>query len=104
MTADTAADIAEAFLELRSAFGVPATLPGSAVVVVMDESTLSRTLSEGGWTQDGEVQGKVLLADLPGALTIGATAEYKGQPYRVKEVATQPGALVGEFTLRPTKR
>lgn len=110
MTAATATGIAEAFAELRESFGVPISFAGETVSAIVDETEFGRELSNGGFSDDAEVRCKVLLSDLTFTPTQGdgttkpTAAVYKSTAFKVAKAAIQPGALVGEFTLRPSRR
>lgn len=104
MTATTASAIAEAFREHRNAFGVSITFGATTITAIVAESEFSRELEAGGFADAGELQSKVLLADLPGVPEIGSAVTYQEKTYRVDKRAIQPGGLIGEFTLRPARR
>lgn len=104
MTAETASNLAEAFRELRDAFGVSVTFGTVEITAVVAEAEFGRELAAGGFAETGDIQCKILLADLPVQPTIGSSAAYNGRTFRVQSVAIQPGSLIGEFTLRPAKR
>lgn len=104
MTGSTAEALAEAFRELRSAFGVSITFGETTITAIVAESELSRELVAGGFADSGEIQVKALLDDLPATPEIGSAATYNGTNYKVDKRAIQPGGLIGEFTLRPARR
>lgn len=104
MSPATAQSLAAAFVELRSAFGVPVTIGGEAITAVAAENELSRELVEGGFADEGEVEIKVLLSDLATLPSRGTACAYSGRSYRVQTMRIQPGGLIGEYVLRPSKR
>lgn len=104
MTAETANTLAEAFREHRDAFGVSITFGTTTITGIVAESQFTRELVEGGFSEAGTYQCKVLLEDLPGNPVIGSPVVYQDRPFKVSSVAIQPGSLVGEFEIRPAKR
>ena len=104
MTAETASALAEAFREHRDAFGVSVTFGSTTITAIVGESEFSRELVEGGFAESGNLQSKVLLADLPAVPEIGSAVTYHTRPFKVASRAIQPGGLVGEFELRPANR
>ena len=104
MTSETASAIAEAFREHRDAFGVAITFGSTAITAIVAESEFSRELVAGGFAEAGELQAKVLLADLATVPALGSAVTYQSNSYRVEKRAIQPGGLIGEFSLRPAKR
>lgn len=104
MTAETASTLAEAFREHRDAFGVSLTLGETTVTALVKDSAMSRELVEGGFADEGAVEAKVLLADLPMQPSLGMTANYKSRPMRVSSLSIQPGGLIAELSLRPARR
>jgi hypothetical protein len=76
----------------------------TTISAVVNESPFGRELMEGGFADDGDVECKVLLSELPALPSIGTAAHYRDRPMRVARVAFQPGALIGELTLRPARR
>ena len=104
MTAETANDLAEAFREHRDAFGVSVTFGSTTITAIVAEVEFGRELAAGGFAETGDMQCKILLADLTATPAIGSSAAYNGRAFRVQGVAIPPGSLIGEFTLRPAKR
>ncbi len=104
MDAATAADLAEAFLEHREAFGVPITIDGENITAIVNESPYGRELVEGGFAEDGDIEFKILLSDLENTPEIKTPVTYKSRSFRVQKPAIQPGSLIGEFIARPTRR
>jgi hypothetical protein len=104
MNIETASAIADAYSEHREAFGVPLTIGSEDILAIVNDSPLGRELVEGGFTDEGEVEAKVLLSDLSTLPSIGAAASYKSRTYRVARISIQPGGLIGEYSLRPAKR
>lgn len=105
MTSETAQTFADAFLEHREAFGVSATIgTDPEISVLANESQFGRELKDGGFAQEGDVEMKYLLADLTTQPELGTAATYRARSFKVKQISTQPGALVGEILIRPAKR
>lgn len=104
MTAETAQSLADAFREHREAFGVSMTIAGTAIVAVVNQAPFGRELMDGGFADEGEVDAKVLLSDLPTLPSIGTAAVFAGRSLRVARVNIRTGGLIGELTLRPSKR
>ena len=104
MTAETASDLAEAFREHRDAFGVAITFGSTAITGMVAEAEFGRELVGGGYAETGDLQAKILLADLTTVPAIGLAVTYNARTFRVTSVAIQPGSLIGEFNLRPAKR
>lgn len=104
MSPATAQDLASAFVELRSSFGVPAVIGGQSVTVVAAENELSRELIDGGFADEGDVEIKALLSDLATLPARGTACTYNGRGYKVHIMRIQPGGLIGEYVLRPAKR
>lgn len=96
--------MADAFRELRSAFGAPIKFGAETITALINEAPLSRELIEGGFSEAGDVEVKILLSDLTFIPALGGAAEYLGKQFRVSRVAIPPGGLIGEYMLRPAKR
>jgi len=104
VTSETATAISEAFLEHREAFGVPLTIGGVAIVAAVNEAPYGRELVEGGFAEDGDIAFKILLSDLETLPSISTACTYKERSFRIQKVSIQPGGMVGEYTVRPTRR
>lgn len=104
MTAETATALADAFRELRDAFGASITFGVTAITAVVNEVEFGRELVGGGYAETGDLACKLLLSDLATAPALGDAATYNGRAFKVSSVATPPGSLVGEYNLRPAKR
>lgn len=104
MNQATAESIADAFREHREAFGVPITIGETEITAIVKESPFGRELVEGGFADDGDIEVQLLLSDLQALPSIGTAATYRDRSFRVSRVAFQPGGLVGELTLRPSRR
>ena len=104
MTSTTAADMAEAFADHRSSFGVPISFGSTAIVAIVAESEFGRELAAGGFSETGDLNCKLLLSDLTSNPAIGALVTYNARTFRVSSFSVQPGSLIGECVLRPAKR
>jgi hypothetical protein len=104
VTADIANEIADAFRDLREAFGVSVSYGGQEVLAIAEESEFARDLIEGGFRADAEVKTKALLADFTTLPAFGTVCSYRGATFKVSRVAIQPGSLVGEFVMTPRGR
>ncbi len=104
MTTETANDLAEAFREHRSAFGVSITFGSTAITAIVAEAEFGRELAAGGYAETGDLSCKLLLADLSAAPALGDPVTYNSRSFKVSGFAKQPGSLVGECNLRPAKR
>lgn len=96
--------IKDAFLQHRDEYGVTITIIDTEVIAVVNESQFSRDLMEGGFADDGEIEVKFLLSDLTSTPNLGASVSYRSRNFKVSQIGTHPGSLVGEITCRPAKR
>lgn len=97
-------ELAEAFREHRSAFGVSLVIAGTTVIAVVEESEFSRELAEGGFAEAGAVKAECLASDFSSVPGIGAAASWNGRSFRVASVSTHPASPVVGFSLRPANR
>ena len=96
--------IKDAFVQHRDDYGVSITIDGETVTAIVSESQFARELMEGGFADEGDIEVKVLLADLTQIPSLGKPVSFRSRNFRVSRVGTQPGALVGEISCRPAKR
>lgn len=96
--------IKDAFVQHRSDYGVSITIDGETVTAIVSESQFARELMEGGFSDEGDIEVKVLLSDLAQIPSLGKPVSFRSRNFRVSRVGTQPGALVGEISCRPSKR
>ena len=96
--------IKDAFVQHRADYGVSITIDGETVTAIVSESQFARELMEGGFADEGDIEVKVLLSDLTQIPSIGKQVSFRSRNFRVSRVGTQPGALVGEISCRPSKR
>lgn len=106
MNAETAESFRDAFLEMREAFGVPLVVSGREVVAIINESSFGTDLVSGGLVAEGEVEAKILaadVADLAKPLDLDAPAAYKNRNFRISHIAQQPQSFIIELRLRPMR-
>lgn len=89
---------AEAFASILDDIGVPITINGTEYKAAIAMGGVEIDLEEGGFTQDGAITVRMLVADIPSpapaqnsAMTIG------GQRYKIEEIMLKPGAGVIEY-------
>jgi hypothetical protein len=89
---------AEAFASILDDIGVPVTINGTEYQAAISMGGVQIDLEEGGFSQDGSLTVRMLVAHLPdpapaqnSAMTIG------GQRYKVEEIMLKPGAGVIEY-------
>ena len=96
--------IKDAFVQHRADYGVSITIDSETVTAIVSESQFARELMEGGFADEGDIEVKVLLSDLAQIPSLGKPVSFRSRNFRISRVGTQPGALVGEISCRPTKR
>jgi len=94
----------DGFEQHRDDYGVSIIIDGETVQAIVAESQFARELMEGGFADDGDIDVKFLISDLTQIPALGKPVVYRSRNFRVSRVGTQPGALVGEITCRPSKR
>lgn len=106
MSPELAEELAEAFREHRDAFGVSITIGSDEITAIVQESEMSRDLSEigGGFHPEMEFHAKALLSDLSEIPALGAPVVYSGQKLKISRLAIHPGGLIAEFSIRPRGR
>ena len=89
---------AEAFVEILRDAGVPVTIGGSDYQAMVSQSGLAVDLGEGGFTQDGTLTVKLLVAHLPNPLpTFNETILIGGERHKIEEITKKPGSGIIEF-------
>lgn len=96
--------IKDAFVQHRADYGVSITIDSETVTAIVSESQFARELMEGGFADEGDIEVKVLLSDLAQIPSLGKPVSFRSRNFRISRVGTQPGALVGEISCRPSKR
>ena len=96
--------IKDAFVQHRADYGVSITIDSETVTAIVSESQFARELMEGGFSDEGDIEVKVLLSDLAQIPSLGKPVSFRSRNFRISRVGTQPGALVGEISCRPSKR
>jgi len=89
---------AEAFIEILRDAGVPVTIGGRDYQAMVSPSGLAVDLEEGGFTQDGSLTVKLLVAHLripPPAHN--DTIHIGGERYKIEEINRKPGAGIVEY-------
>lgn len=89
---------AEAFVEILRDAGVPVTIGGKDYQAMVSPSGLAVDLEEGGFTQDGALTVRLLVAHLPTpppaqneSILIG------GERHKIEEINCKPGAGIIEY-------
>lgn len=89
---------AEAFVEILRDAGVPVTIGGKDYQAMVSPSGLAVDLEEGGFTQDGSLTVKLLVAHLPTSLPAhNDTIHIGGDRYKIDEISRKPGAGIVEY-------
>ena len=89
---------AEAFVEILRDAGVPVTIGGKDYQAMVSPSGLAVDLEEGGFTQDGSLTVKLLVAHLPTpAPAHNDTIHIDGERYKIDEINRKPGAGIVEY-------
>ena len=89
---------AEAFVEILRDAGVPVTIGGKDHQAMVSPSGLAVDLEEGGFTQDGALTVKLLVAHLPTpAPAHNDTIHIGGDRYKIDEISRKPGAGIIEY-------
>ena len=89
---------AEAFVEILRDAGVPLTIGGKDYQAMVSPSGLAVDLEEGGFTQDGSLTVKMLVAHLTTPLPAhNDTILIGGDRYKIDEINRKPGAGIIEF-------
>ena len=89
---------AEAFVEILRDAGVPVTIGSRDYQAMVSPSGLAVDLEEGGFTQDGSLTVKLLVAHLPTpAPAHNDTIHIGGDRYKIEEINRKPGAGIVEY-------
>jgi hypothetical protein len=89
---------AEAFVEILRDAGVPVTIGGREYQAMVSPSGLAVDLEEGGFTQDGSLTVKLLVAHLPSPLPVhNETILIGGDRHKIEEIIRKPGSAIIEF-------
>jgi hypothetical protein len=91
-------EAAEAFVEILRDAGVPVTIGGREYQAMVSQSGLAVDLEEGGFTQDGSLTVKLLVAHLPTPLpTHNDTILIGGERHKIEEIIRKPGSGIIEY-------
>jgi hypothetical protein len=89
---------ADAFVEILRDAGVPVTIGGREYQAMVSPSGLAVDLEEGGFTQDGTLTVKLLVAQLPTPLPAhNDTILISGERHKIEEIIRKPGSGIIEF-------
>ena len=89
---------AEAFVEILRDAGVPVIIGGKDYQAMVSPSGLAVDLEEGGFTQDGSLTVRLLVAHLPTPLPAhNDTIHIGGERYKIDEINRKPGAGIIEY-------
>jgi len=89
---------AEAFVEILRDAGVPVTIGGKDYQAMVSPSGLAVDLEEGGFTQDGSLTVKLLVAQLPTPLPAhNDPILIGGERHKIEEIIRKPGAGIIEY-------
>lgn len=104
MQSEIANTLSGGFEQHRDSYGVSITINGEAITAIVSESQFGRELMEGGFADEGDIEVKFLLSDLPAIPSLGKIVIFNGRNFKISRVGVQPGSLVGEITGRPARR
>jgi hypothetical protein len=89
---------AEAFVEILRDAGVTVTIGGKNYQAMVSPSGLAVDLEEGGFTQDGALTVRLLVAHLPTPQPAhNDTIIIGGERHKIDEINRKPGASIIEF-------
>ena len=89
---------AEAFVEILRDAGVPVTIGSKDYQAMVSPSGLAVDLEEGGFTQDGSLTVRLLVAHLPTPLPAHTDTIHIGvERYKIDEINRKPGAGIIEY-------
>jgi hypothetical protein len=89
---------AEAFVEILRDAGVPVTIGGKDYQAMVSPSGLAVDLEEGGFTQDGALTVRLLVAHLPTPPPAhNDTILIGSERYKIEEINRKPGAGIIEY-------
>jgi len=89
---------AEAFVEILRDAGVPITIGGKDYQAMVSPSGLAVDLEEGGFTQDGTLTVRLLVAHLPPPPpSLNETILIGGERHKIEETIRKPGSGIIEY-------
>ena len=89
---------AEAFVEILRDAGVPVTIGGREYQAMVSPSGLAVDLEDGGFTQDGSLTVRLLVAHLPTPHPAhNDTILIGGERHKIEEINIKPGAGIIEY-------
>lgn len=89
---------AEAFVEILRDAGVPVTIEGKDYQAMVSPSGLAVDLEEGGFTQDGSLTVRLLVAHLPNSPPAhNDTILIGGERHKIEEISRKPGSGIIEY-------
>lgn len=89
---------AEAFVEILRDAGVPVTIGGKDYQAIVSPSGLAVDLEEGGFTHDGALTVRLLVAHLPTPPPVhNDTILIDGERHKIEEIIRKPGAGIIEY-------
>jgi hypothetical protein len=89
---------AEAFVEILRDAGVPVTIGGKDYQAMVSPSGLAVDLEEGGFTQDGALTVRLLVAHLPTPPPAhNETILIGGDRHKIEAMTRKPGAGIIEY-------
>ena len=89
---------AEAFVEILRDAGVPVSIGGRVFQAMVSPSGLAVDLEEGGFTQDGSLTVRMLVAHLPTPPPVhNDTILIGGDRHKIEEITKKPGSGIIEY-------
>lgn len=89
---------AEAFGEILRDAGVPVLIGGKQYQAMVSPSGLAVDLDEGGFTQDGSLTVRMLVAHLPAPPpAFNDTIQIGDERYKIDEITRKPGSGIIEY-------
>ncbi len=89
---------AEAFVEILRDAGVPVTINGKDYQAMISPGGLGVDLEEGGFTQDGSLTVRMLVAHLPVPPPVhNDTILIGGDRHKIEEITKKPGSGIIEY-------
>ncbi len=89
---------AEAFESILDDIGVPITINGIEYTAAIAMGGVQIDLEEGGFSQDGSLTVRMLVANLPDPAPVQNSAMMIGDHrYKIEEIMLKPGAGVIEY-------
>jgi hypothetical protein len=91
-------EAAAAFVEILRDAGVPVTIGGKDYQAMVSPGGLAVDLEEGGFTQDGTLIVKMLVAHLPTLLPAhNDTILIGNERHKIEEITKKPGSGIIEY-------